>query len=342
MSLNKRLITTGPASGGSNFGVVTYTGNSDNDYGTDLTQSITGVGFQPDWVWIKGRDGYTHAIFDSTRGVTYQITPNSTAAQSNSNGYLKSFDADGFGLGGDYAFNREDYTYVAWCLKANGGTTSSNTDGSITSTVQVNAEAGFSIVQYTGTQANATVGHGLGIAPKMIMTKALGSTQGWPTLAVGATTNFYGLRLNESNANNAGNGAGFFQNFTPDSSIFKLGSSDESNANGQTTIAYCFADVSGQSKISGYDGTGSALSITGLGFQPDFLLLKCAESTEQWYMWDSARGASKFLHPNLDNSEGTDATTRLTSFDSDGFSLGTDGAVNASGSEYIYLAFKIS
>ena len=107
-------------------------------------------------------------------------------------------------------------------------------------------------------------------------------------------------------------------------------------------IMYSFVSIAGYSKISSYTGTGSALSITGLGFQPSFILLKCADSTEQWYIFDSARGANKFLHPNLNNAEGTDATTRLTSFDSDGFSLGTDGAVNASGDVYIYAAFKIN
>ena len=203
-----------------NFNTVLYNG-------TSATQSITGVGFQPDFVWIKRRDGdENHYWQDSSRGSTQQIYSNLTNAQFNETTAVTSFDSDGFTMGSYNGINNSGETYVAWCWKLNGGTTSSNTDGSITSTVQVNSKAGISIVQYTGTQANATVGHGLGVAPSLVITKALGAANGWPTLVqADSTTRYDGLRLNEANLNNAGNGAGFFQNTSPTDSVFYLGNS---------------------------------------------------------------------------------------------------------------------
>ena len=155
------------------FKTVIWTGNG-------TSQSITGVGFQPDFVWGKERSNTSsNELLDTTRGVTNYISTNLSNAQGTSGQGLQSFDADGFTVGNDGAWNQNGETYVAWCWKANGGTTSSNTDGSTTSTVQANTAAGISIVQYTGTGANASVGHGLGVAPELLIIKKTSGSSDW-------------------------------------------------------------------------------------------------------------------------------------------------------------------
>ena len=318
--------------------------------GTSATQSITGVGFQPDFVWIKRRDGVeNHYWQDSSRGSTQQIYSNLTNAQFNETTAVTSFDSDGFTMGSYNGINNSGESYVAWCWKLNGGTTSSNTDGSITSTVQVNSKIGISIVQYTGTQANATVGHGLGVAPSLVITKALGAANGWPTLVqADSSTRYDGLRLNEAGLNNSGNGAGFFQNTTPTNSVFYLGNSDESNRNATATIAYCFAEVAGFSSIGGYSGNGSDNGpIINTGFEPAWLMIKVVTgSADGWFMVDNKRDTSNpravrvFANSDVGDAEESGAQV---DFFSNGFQLrgsgGGQGQTNKSGSTYVYIAF---
>jgi len=325
------------------FNTVLYSGNSS-------TQSITGVGFQPDFVWIKRRDGTeNHYWQDSSRGSTQQIYSNLTDSQFNETTAVTSFDSDGFTMGSYNGINNSGETYVAWCWKLNGGTTSSNTDGSITSTVQVNSKVGISIVQYTGTQSNATVGHGLGVAPSLVITKALGANNGWPTLVqANSSTRYDGLRLNEANLNNSGNGAGFFQNKTPTDSVFYLGNSDESNKSGTATIAYCFAEVAGFSSIGGYSGNGSDNGpIINTGFEPAWLMIKVVTGTaDGWFMVDNKRDTSNpravrvFANSNVGDAEEPGAQV---DFLTNGFQLrgsgGGQGQTNKSGSAYVYIAF---
>ena len=332
MSIGDKLLKSAAAGGltpSENFKVITYTG-------TGSSNSITGVGFKPDFVWIKNRgSAQSHSLTDSTRGNNLVLQSNETSAEAS--GQI-TLDSDGFTIGNDNALrNASGNTYVAWCWKANGGTTSSNGDGNITSTVQANTDAGFSIVKYSGTGSNVQVGHGLGAAPTMVIFKNLTDSVNWYvwTTATGSLARLEGINTNSA-AVTSGLGT------TLGASTIDFTNTSDFSSSGKDYIMYCFRDVTGYSKISSYTGTGSALSITGLGFQPSFILLKCLDSTEQWYIFDSARGADKFLHPNLNNAEGTDATTRLTSFDADGFSLGTDGAVNASGDDYMYMAIKIN
>jgi hypothetical protein len=318
--------------------------------GTSATQSITGVGFQPDFVWIKRRDGAeNHYWQDSSRGSTQQIYSNLTNAQFNETTAVTSFDSDGFTMGSYNGINNSGESYVAWCWKVNGGTTSSNTDGSISSTVQVNSKAGISIVQYTGTQSNATVGHGLGVAPSLVITKALGAANGWPTLVqADSTTRYDGLRLNEANLNNSGNGAGFFQNTTPTDSVFYLGNSDESNRNATATIAYCFAEVPGFSSIGGYSGNGSDDGpIINTGFEPAWLMIKVVTgSADGWFMVDNKRDTSNprgiRVFANSDVGDASEAGAQVDFF-SNGFQLRGSGAgqgqTNKSGSTYVYIAF---
>jgi len=279
MSLNKRLIAVGPPPETATFNIVTYSGN-------DSTQSITGVGFQPDAVWIKPRNQVeNHTFHDSTRGSTNQFAPNGNANYREQSNTITSFDSDGFTTGNDNNTNKSGINYVAWCWKANGGTTSSNTDGSITSSVQVSSDQGFSIAQFTGTQNNASVGHGLGGAAEFVFTKG---SQGIPAMHMGDGTNkYWGYRLNETGLD-TGNGAGFFQNFTPNSTIFKVGASDESNKSSTVTYAYSFRSISGVSKF-GYYTSNAGTKIT-TGFEPKFMMFKYANGGD-WYMQDLVRYA---------------------------------------------------
>jgi hypothetical protein len=326
----------------SSFKAVTYTGNSTNDFGTTLTQSVTGVGFKPDLVWIKNRNHtYSHGLFDRVRGETHQVQSNSNAAQSSSDGYLKSFDSDGFGLGGDYAFNRNTYTYVAWCWKA-GQTWQSNIDGSSPSTVNVNTANGFSIVKYIGNQtAGHTIGHGLGAVPEVIILKCLDSTNPWYVYHVGVDASnpaHYNLRLNESDARQ--DSTTEFNDTAPTSTVFTLGTTTGTNKTDNEYIAYCWTPKSGYSKFSSYSGTGSSNSITGLGFQPDWIMIKETDGTDSWEVYDSVRGDDKVLYPNGNNAEGTGSN--FTSFDSDGFTVSSATSVNENGKTYIYMAFKMN
>ncbi len=322
------------------FKPVLYTGNSTNDFSTNLEQSITGLGFKPDWVWIKGREDYSFGLFDSTRGGTFQIQSNSSAAQNSSAGYLKTFDSDGFGLGGDFAFNRNTYTYVAWCWQANGGTTSSNTDGSSTSTVQVNSDAGFSIVKYVGNQtAGHTIGHGLGAVPEVIILKCLDSINPWYVYHVGVDASNpadYNLRLNATDARQ--NSTTEFNDTEPTSTVFSLGTTTGTNKTGDDFIAYCFTPIAGYSKFGSYAGSASNVDVV-TGFQPSFVLVK-STSVEDWNIMDSARGGNERLFPNDNRAEST--TTNACIFNADGFTIGVTGnnSLNNAGNNYIYMAFK--
>ncbi len=316
------------------FKTLIYSGNGS-------TQSLTGLGFQPDFVWIKNRNGTNpHGLWDSTRGAGKLLKSNASEAETgNSGDLLGSFDSDGFQVNRNYlsftAYDNTNWgagTYVAWCWKANGGTTSSNANGSVTSTVQAFSDAGFSIVKWDGTGAINTVGHGLSAAPELILIKPLDQVGDWQVYS-SVTGNANKLALNTSSAASS---TTRWDSTSPTSTVFTL--RDIGLGTGQ--IAYCFHSVANVSKIGSYTGNGATTqAITGVGFQPDFIILKDTDSSEQWYMFDSVRGSDKFLHPNLDSSEGT-ATDRLSSFDSDGFTVGSDPSVNGNGNTFIYIAIK--
>ena len=304
------------------FKTVIYNGNSG-------TQAITGLGFKPDWVWIKCRStAHSHMLADSTRGVTKYIMSNESTAEITRSDQVQSFDTDGFTLAGNGDVNGSGKTYVAWCWKANGGTTSSNTDGSTTSTVQAYPEAGFSIVKYTGTGANASVGHGLGVAPKFLMIKKLNSSSDWTAGALDWT------KYLEPNGTPPFRTSNVWQDAAPTSSVFTLTTGGDSNGNGNEYIAYLFSDIDNVSKVGSYTGNGGTQSIT-VGFQPDYLVFKSTNNTEDWYVMDSARGVNNVLYWNSSGAEGTSAGV---SFTSTGFEL--TNSFNASARDYLYLAFK--
>ena len=349
MSLNKRLMSSAPPPfvASENFSIVTYAGNSASD-SSGTTQTITGVGFKSDFIWIKRRDGAeAHFLQDSTRGSTKTIYSQGNNAEFDETDAVTSFDNDGFTLGDYNGTNKLGETFVAFCWKANGGTTSTNTDGAtIDSTVQVNADAGFSIVKWTGT-ANAahTVGHGLGVAPNVVISKNLDAADTWQVYHSGAGASLkYGAHLDSTAAFNssAGTNGGWD---TPTSTVLKFsnGSSsiDNLNTNSEDYIAYCFADIAGFSKFGGYIGNGTTL-IVETGFEPSWILIKSTVGADNWRLYDTTRGINAgFLEPNRTDGEDTSNAPNINIL-SNGFEINAGGTTvgnNVDGNLYTYMAF---
>ena len=319
------------------FNPVLYTGNS-----TD--RSITGVGFQPDFTWIKRRDpADSHYLFDSVRGATKYLSSNVTTAETTNTFSLTSFDSDGFGLGISSTTNSNTNPFVAWNWKAN-GSGSTNTAGTITSTVSANTTSGFSVVTYTGNGSlNATFGHGLGVVPSMIIVKSRSNANAWPIYhsALGANKYIY-LNLTQA-PDTVG---GLWGASGPSSSLVYLPTSTsqgEVNGSGTTYVAYCFAEVAGYSKFGSYTGNGSTDGpFVFCGFRPAYVLLKSStEAATNWEVYDNKRSgynnANDRLYPNLSNAE--DSSTRINLF-SNGFQLraGSGSAINSNGQTYIFMA----
>jgi hypothetical protein len=315
------------------FNTILYTG-------TGSSLANTGVGFQPDWVWIKGRSGATeHVLTDSVRGVTKELSSNDDGAEETVAQGLTAFGSDGFTVGTDGSYNTSSATYASWNWLANGAGVS-NTDGSITSTVSANTTSGFSIVSYTGTtSAGATVGHGLGVTPKMIIVKRLaGGSTNWGIYheAMGNTaTLFFTTGAKDTDVS-------YWNNTSPTSSVFTLGSSTLGNA-ANTYIAYCFAEKQGYSKFGSYTGNGNAsgpMIVTGM--KPAFVIQKNASTgSTPWFLFDNKR--NPFNKTDLKvNPNSSDAESAANEIDmlSNGFKVRTSGSyTNASGNSVIYMAF---
>lgn len=314
------------------FKALTYTG-------TGSTQSITGLGFQPDFVWMKNTSNVANNVLvDSNRGRDGVLYSNSSAqeAPSPAGTDLVSFDSDGFTVGtnNNGNVNVNGNSYIAFCWQGNGGNNTSNTNGSITSTVQANTNLGFSIVTWTGTGSNATVGHGLSSAPEFIIVKNYSGNYSWTT---GSSVLNNVLAYSDFNANQWSQSGSPWNSTQPTSSVFSLGTYVGTNGSGQNMLAYCFHSVAGYSKIGTYTGTGSSNSITGLGFQPSWVMIKCTSAgPEDWPIFTSALS-------NNYTTANTDATAQsfTFSFDSDGFTVpASSGMTNGNGQNYIYMAFK--
>jgi len=326
------------------FNTVTYTGNGG-------TQSVTGVGFQPDWCWIKSRSNpgvYGHETYDVIRGVRNNLSPNSTdAAFTIPTTGFESFDSDGFTvqLSDNYArgLNENNQLQVAWNWLADNTTGSSNTDGTITSTVSANTTSGFSIVKYSGNStAGATVGHGLGAVPNVRITKRLTNADSWDVYHSGVdVTGDYTLRLNETGAKTNGNNTN--NDTAPTSSVFTLGSDAMVNGSSNDYISYCFAEKKGFSKFGSYTGNGNADgTFVYTGFKPAMVIVKVTSTTNNWNIFDNKRSPindiDKRLFPNLSSAEQTG--TASIDFLSNGFKCrNTNDNYNASGATYIYMAF---
>jgi len=319
------------------FNTVLYTGNGS-------TQSITGAGFKPDWVWIKDRtNANSHRLNDIVRGATKYLISSATSAEATESAGLTSFDSDGFSLGSNSDFNGNSANLASWNWLAGGGQGSSNTDGSINTTyTSANTTSGFSIVKYTGTGSNATVGHGLGAAPSMIIIKNLGASQGWCIFheSIGATKF---LSLNSTDASVTASDR--FNDTSPTSSVFSVGTHADTNGSSATYIAYCFAEKQGYSKIGSYTGNGSSAGpVIYTGFKPAWIIIKRFDTTNDWIMHDNKRSPRNNVHAqlyaDLSNAEGSAGSSKGFDFLSNGLKAVGDGnSYNASNGTYIYMAF---
>jgi len=319
------------------FNTVLYTGNGS-------TQSITGVGFQPDWVWTKSRSNAVgNLVYDVLRGTNKSLSTRETRAEeTDSPTSLTSFNSDGFSLGSNTGINGSGYTFVSWNWLAN-GTGVSNTSGTITSTVSANTTSGFSIVSYTGNGSTGTVGHGLGTTPSMYIIKRRSAVNNWIVWHKGnggSSVMFLDLTNAPPDTNTA-----FTNGTTPTSSVFSVGNTTYVNASASTYIAYCFAEVKGYSKFGTYTGNGSADgTFVYTGMRPAFVMIKRTDVTDQWYIIDNKRSSinstNHRLFANLSDAESTGSNIDILS---NGFKSRTSDATNnASGGSYIYMAFAES
>ena len=317
------------------FNTVLYTGNGS-------TQSITGAGFQPDWVWLKARNhAYSHQLFDVVRGATKLLSCEETSAEQTLSG-VTSFDSDGFAVGSDAGSNASSKTFASWNWLA-GSSASSNSDGGTSSTVSVNQTAGFSIVGWTGAGSATTVGHGLGVAPKMILLKNRSEVYGWQVYHESLGNGKY-VSLNSTDAEATSSQS--WNDTSPTSSVFSVGASDSNNKSGNNIIAYCFAEKQGYSKFGSYTGNGNADgTFVYTGFKPAFVLMKKTSGGQarNWCILDNKREGfnpeNDQLHPNTNGVESMGSGTTLDLL-SNGFKLRvTDDDKNGSGDPYIFMAF---
>jgi len=312
--------------------------------GTGAENAITGVGFQPDWVWIKNRDAAeNHKLYDAVRGANKVIYSNLTNAEATVTQDVKSFDSDGYTLGTESAVNASGQDIVGWNWKMNGAG-SSNSDGSVTSTVSVNSTAKMSIVKFAGTGANATVGHGLGVAPNVILIKNMDASQNWFVFHKGMydTDSSAYINLNTTDGKSQSNNV--FNGTAPTSSVFTIG---VTFSNGQNLIAYCFADLTGFFNSGIYTGNGNANgSFMYTGFKPEFIIMKQYGANGQgWFMKTNSLNArvgnpnDYFLSAHTTNAENTSTSFQIDMV-SNGFKLrNTDGICNTNGSSYLYMAW---
>ena len=308
--------------------------------GNLVGQAITNAAsFQPDLVWIKSRSAATdNKLTDSVRGATKALISNTTGAETTDVTGVVSFNSNGFTLGTSTTYNNTGATYVGWQWQAGQGTTSSNTNGSITSTVSVNATAGFSIVTWNATAANATVGHGLGVAPKMIITKnRTRAGYDWTTYHE-SLGNTKAVWLNLTNA--AGTNIAYWNNTSPTSSVFSTGIGF--NLATDAYVAYCFAEIAGFSKFGSYTGNGSADGpFVFTNFQPKYIMIKRSSNVADWFVYDTVRNTYNVMgaeiYPNSSSAEGSDPAIDALS---NGFKLrNSKASLNGSGDTYIYACF---
>jgi hypothetical protein len=318
---------------------VLYTGNG--------TSQTIDTGLQPDFIWIKRRNGAAaHTLTDSVRGTSKQLFTNlSDAEQTDADSGVTAISSSSMTLGDNNlavgSVNGSGSTYVAWNWKANGAGVS-NTAGTITSTVSANTTSGFSVVSWTGTGSTGTVGHGLGAAPSFIVAKRRNAVTNWQVYHRSLTANNQ-LCLNLAIASFS---TTTWNSTEPTSSVFSI-DNVELGANGATMIAYCFAPISGYSAFGSYTGNGSADGpFAYLGFRPRYVMIKRTDSTNDWFIIDTSRNtynvAGTALYPNSSSSETTNGFYDLDIV-SNGFKARTSNAVtNASSGTYIYAAFAES
>ncbi len=323
----------------------------------NISNAVNTVSFQPGLVWVKARNATgNHAVTDSVRGAYLQLITQLTNAEANYSPYgVTAFNSNGFSVNddnsGNYSVNGAagglysgtPPNYVGWQWKA-GGTAVSNTAGTITSSVSANTTAGFSVVTYTGTGANATVGHGLGVAPSMVIVKSRNSagTDWWVWQTALAGTDY--LQLDSGAAK--GTAANVWNSTTPSLTVFSLGATagNGSNSSGQTYVAYCWAPVAGYSAFGSYTGNGVADGpFIYTGFRPRWLMIKSSTVATNWYVTDSSRNTANeeknVLYPNDASAEYVEPYG--IDYLSNGFKIRAPAGYgnNNSGATYIYAAF---
>jgi hypothetical protein len=321
------------------FNTVTWYGD-----GT-VSKDINGVGFEPDFVWIKERTSTSsHHVYDQVRGIPNALYPESNTGESTSGSQITSFNSDGFTIDGGGGINQDGQNYVAWCWKA-GDSNVSNTDGSITTTIRANQTYGFSILTWVATDDVATLGHGLGVAPDMVIFKNRDAQESWIVYHSGIPNEFFRLE-----ANNAGSAAGssLFNSQQPTSSVIHVGGDNATNgAAGADFVAYAWAETAGYSAFGTYQGTDDTNGPTiTTGFRPAFILIKCVTLNESWSIIDNTRDTvsphTKYLLADVSNVEG-DTSANGIQFTDTGFKLvGGDDRINGSAGgaqTYIYAAF---
>jgi len=320
------------------FNPVLYTGNG-------AAQTISGFGFQPDLVWFKCRSvgGYNNFLFDAVRGVGKTLISNNTSAESDYSSYISPFTSDGYQIATTAtSFNQSGQTFVSWGWKAN-GSGSTNTAGSITSTVSANTTSGFSVVTYTGNSTSgATVGHGLGVAPVFVIVKSRNDTFDWivwsSSFATSSTTAFL-------NTTDAAGAYSVWSSTLPSSTVITLPSSSYVNGSTKTYVAYCFAPVAGYSAFGSFIGNASADGpFIYTGFRPAYIMLKRTDTGGyDWYVFDTKRNTYNLtnasLYPDLSAAEGVSSVSVLDIL-SNGFKMrGSSGGTNPSSGTMIYAAF---
>lgn len=332
--VDTNLPTPVVAKGSAAMDVKLYTGNGS-------TQSITGLNFNPDFVWLKSRSSgsYSHNLYDAVRGATKILYSDSTSSENTDANGLTAFNSDGFSLGNTAATNASSTTYVGWCWDA-GTSTVTNTAGSITASLRANPSSGFSVSTFTGA-TTGTIGHGLGVAPSMIFIKARTSNPGandWFVYHKDLGNTKY-LMLNSTAAQGTYT---IWNNTSPTSTVFSIGS----GIGTPDWVAYCFAPVAGYSSMGSFLGNGSSNGVfVYTGMRPRFLLTKRTDSAESWIIHDTARNqynvADLRLRPNSSDAEATVTTVDILS---NGFKLrtGNSGEGNDNGATYIYAAFAES
>ena len=324
------------------FHTQLWTGNGGNQ---SITNDANAGDFKPDWIWTTSRsNAYNNGMFDSSRGVQKEITSNQANAEATLSGGVNSFDTDGFTFNGA-SYNTNGYTFVGWQWKANGGTTSSNSNGSITSTVQANTTAGFSIVTYAGSNSASTVGHGLGAVPEVIFVKNRDASANWKSYHK-PISETHTLSLNGTGAKSDQES---FNDTAPTSTVFSLlGNTDNVNRSGENFVAYCFTPIKGYSKFGKYKGnatSGDDGTFVYTGFKPAWIMVKSSSNSgQEWVIFDNKRDTfnemDAWLYANETTAEDSGGDEREVDFVSNGFKFrNAGGPTSYSGRDYIYLAF---
>jgi hypothetical protein len=319
---------------------TTYTGNGAS---LSVTNGVAGQSFQPDMVWIKRRNtAADHVIDDSVRGAGKGLFSNLSSAENASMGGFLSFDSGGWSMNGTVAeINQNASTFVGWQWKA-GGTAVTNTSGSISAQVSANTTSGFSIATYTGTGSNATVGHGLGVAPSMVIIKQRNTTGAWLVGHTNMTNWTYYLLLNQTAAQAVNTAV--WNSTAPTSTVFSIGTDGNVNTNAGTYVAYCWSQIAGYSAFGSYTGNGSTDGpFVYTGFRPRWVLMKSSSlGTGFWWLVDTSRNPYNVMDLPLFPNDPQAETAGTTAIDilSNGFKLRTTNtSINQSGGSMIYAAF---